>query len=65
MIIETSCNRFFLVREHANPALAQVWEGIEVKKTKAGYVPRAKAKWTMVRRAGTRIVAKESGTGWI
>ncbi len=57
MIIEDSANRFWQVRETGNPNLDHVWTGIEVKKTAAGFVPKAKARETLVRKAATKIIA--------
>lgn len=59
MIIEDSANRFFRVRETGNPNLNHVWTGIEVKRTAAGYTPKAKAREMLVRKAATRIISKE------
>lgn len=54
-IIETSDNRRFRIRD-AGPGLAHAWLGIEVKRTKAGYVPKASAREILVRKAGCRII---------
>ena len=56
MIIETSDNRFFNVRETGDVNLAHVWIGIEVKKVRGAYEPKAKARATLVRKAASRIV---------
>lgn len=56
MIIETSDNRFYSVRETGDTALAHVWVGVAVKRTKAGYVPKAKARNELVRKAACRVV---------
>lgn len=58
MIIETTGNQFFQVRETNDPDLAHVWYGIAVKRTKAGFVPKAKAREMLVRKDATRVVAK-------
>jgi hypothetical protein len=57
IIIEDSANRFFRVRETGNPALAHVYLGIEVKRTRDGFVPKANAREILVRKAATTIVA--------
>jgi len=57
MIIEDSANRFFRVRETGNADLAHVWTGIEVKRTRDGFVPKAKAREILVRKTATIIVA--------
>jgi hypothetical protein len=56
MIIETSDNRLYSVRETGDPDLAHVWIGVEVKKVRGAYVPKAKARTELVRKAATRIV---------
>lgn len=61
MIIETSCNRFFTVRD-AGPGLEHVYLGTEVKLVKGAYVPKKNAREILVRRAATRIVLNVSGT---
>ena len=60
MIIETSANQFFKVRETGDPALSHGWYGIEVKRVKGEYVPKANAREILVRKAFTRIVAHSS-----
>lgn len=57
MIIETSANQLYLVRETGNPATAHCWIGIAVKRVAGAYVPKAKARPEMVRKAASRIVA--------
>jgi hypothetical protein len=66
MIIQASDGTLYLVHDFSDPDLAHVWEGIAVKRTAAGYVPQAGAKWTPVRKAATRIVAyvPEAGAEW-
>lgn len=56
MIIETSDNHLYSVRETGDPDLAHVWIGVEVKKIRGAYVPKAKARPTLVRKDATRIV---------
>jgi hypothetical protein len=56
MIIETSCNNFYQVRETENPNLAHVWYGVAVKRVKGEWVPKAKARTELVRKEATRIV---------
>lgn len=58
MIIETSDNRFFQVRETNEPGLSHVWLGTAVKRTKSGFVPKAKAREILVRKAGSRVIAQ-------
>jgi hypothetical protein len=58
MIVETTCNRLYLVRPTGNPNLAHVWFGIEVKRKGGAYVPKTKAREVLVRREGCRIVAE-------
>lgn len=57
MIVETLANEFYNVTETNNANLAHVWFGIAVKKTKAGFVPKAKAKQILVRKEGCKVVA--------
>jgi len=55
MIIETTDNRLYrIIRELAD--IPQCWLGIEVKRTKAGYVPKAKARPGLVRKEASRVV---------
>ncbi|MGD0106321.1 MAG: hypothetical protein ABSC06_20110 [Rhodopila sp.] len=56
MIIETSGNQLYRVKETGDADLAHVWLGIEVKKVRGAYVPKARARKTLVRKAATRIV---------
>ena len=56
-IIEDTANRFWMVRDTRNADLAHVWFGVEVKRAKGAFVPKAKARETLVRREATRIVA--------
>lgn len=51
MIIETNSNQLFQVRETGDANLAHVWFGLAVKKTKAGFVPKAKARDQLVSKA--------------
>jgi hypothetical protein len=53
-IIETSSNQFFRVREAAG--IDHAWIGIEVKRVKGEWVPKAKAREILVRKAATRAV---------
>lgn len=58
MIIETSANQLYLVRETGNPATAHCWIGTAVKRVAGGaFVPKAKARPEFVRKAACRIVA--------
>ena len=56
-IIEDTANRFWMVRDTRNTDLAHVWFGVEVKRAKGGFTPKAKARETLVRREATRLVA--------
>lgn len=56
MIIETSANELFQVRETGSPDLEHVWLGIAVKRVKGEYVPKAKAREILVRKAASRVV---------
>ena len=58
MIIETSANQLFRVRECSPPA-DHVWIGSEVKRSKGAFVPKAKARDILVRKAATRLVCAE------
>lgn len=55
-IIETSSNQFFSVRETGCPDLAHVWYGVEVKRSKGAWVPKAKARERLVRKEASRTV---------
>lgn len=55
MIIETSSNQLFRVRETGNADLEHVWIGVAVKRVKGEYVPKAKAREILVRKAGCRV----------
>jgi len=57
MVVETSCNHFYSVKPTGNPNLDHVWMGVEVKKVRGEWVPKAKARPTLVRKAATRIVS--------
>jgi hypothetical protein len=56
MIIETSCNRFYQVSDFADPNLAHVWNGIEVKRVKGTWVAKKNARPSLVRKEASRIV---------
>lgn len=56
MIIETSDNRFYQVRETGDANLAHVWVGHAVKRVKGAWVAKAKARTELVRKAASRIV---------
>ncbi len=55
-IIETSANELFQVRETGNADLAHCWVGVAVKRVKGAYVPKAKAREILVRKAASRVV---------
>lgn len=56
MIIETTCNKLYDVSNHGDEMLSHCWYGIEVKRTKDGFKPKAKSRMTLVRKEATRIV---------
>lgn len=56
MIIETSANQLYSVKETGDANLAHVWYGQRVKRTAAGYVPVKKLRTEMVRKVASRIV---------
>lgn len=56
MIIETSDNRLFSVRDTGDADLQHVWWGVEVKRVGTAYVHKAKARHTLVRKAATRLI---------
>lgn len=63
MIIETSDNRFYRVREHDAPTMAHCYLGVELKRAKDGkFAPRRPANHRLhgheelVRKAATRVV---------
>jgi len=58
MIIETSANQFYQVRETNNPNLAHVWFGVEVKRAKGQWVPKAKAREMLVRKEASVIISQ-------
>lgn len=55
-VIETLAGQLFQVRD-TGPELDHVWNGIEVKRSKGTFVPKAKAREILVRKLGTRVVA--------
>jgi hypothetical protein len=55
-IIETSANQLYAVRDHASADLAHVWIGLPVKRAKGGYLPKAGARETLVRKEASRVV---------
>jgi hypothetical protein len=58
MIIETTDNRLYAVRETGDANLAHVWYGIPMKRGPGGtFAPRGKGKIELVRKAGCRILA--------
>lgn len=58
MIVETAANELFRVADLRDPEHAHVWLGTPVKLVKGAYVPKAKARDVLVRKAGCRIVAR-------
>lgn len=53
MIIRTAADQLFQVRE---AGYDHAWIGVEVKRTAAGYQPKAKAREILVRKASTEVV---------
>lgn len=51
MIVEMTDNRFFKVREHDDKDLAHLLRGIQVRRVKGGFVPKAGAKEQFVSKA--------------
>jgi hypothetical protein len=51
MIIENTANQIYRVTETSDVNLAHVWYGIEVKKVKGEWVPKAKARNQLVSKA--------------
>ena len=64
MIIETNANQLYRVRECADPNLPHVWIGTPVKREryaegdaiKVRFVPKAKAREHLIRKALCRVV---------
>ena len=56
-IIETSANQLFAVWPTNDPDLAHVFWGVQVKRSGGTFVPKAKARTTLVRKECIRIVA--------
>ncbi len=57
MIVETSANLLFQVRETNSANLSHVWFGIPVKRVKGGFAPKAGATERLIRKAGSRVIA--------
>lgn len=55
-VIEDSANRLYAVRDTEDKDLAHCFYGVEVKRIGGAYVPKAKAREYLVRRAATRHV---------
>ena len=58
MIIETSANEFYQVRDTGNEALDHVWYGQKVKRIAGGFVPVKKIRLELVRKLGCKIVTQ-------
>ena len=60
MIIETSANQMYRVRETGHPDLAHVWYGIAVKrgKIRGTYEPKKGTREELVRKTASRIIQK-------
>ena len=58
LIVESSDNRLFAVRETNNPDLAHVFHAIPMKRVKGGgFVVKGTGRMILLRKAGCRIVA--------
>lgn len=55
-IVETLANQLFQVRDL--PDVDHVWMGIEVKRVKGGFAPKAKAREILVRKLGCRVISQ-------
>ncbi len=55
-IIETSAGQHYAVRDTGDPALAHVWLGIAVKRSKGAWSPKTKAREILIRKEGSRLV---------
>lgn len=58
MIIETSCNHYYRVRETEAPGLGHVWLGVEVKRVNGQWVDKTATKPELVRKDATKIVVR-------
>jgi hypothetical protein len=56
MIIETTANQLYRVRETNDPDLAHVWYGVAVKRAGGAFVNKVSAREELVRKAGCRVV---------
>lgn len=56
MIIETSSNQLYRVRETGDADLAHVWFGVAVKRAKGEYVTKKNAREILVRKDASRVV---------
>jgi hypothetical protein len=55
MIVETTDNHLYAVKNHAD--YPQAWVGVEVKLAKGGvYVPKARTRLQLVRKEGSRVI---------
>jgi hypothetical protein len=59
MIIETSGNQLYAVRETGDPSLTHVWKGIAVRRAKirGTYETKPGATTQLVRKAAARVVS--------
>jgi hypothetical protein len=63
MIVETSDNRFYSVRETGNPDLGHLWVGIEVRLTKGKWVKRPNRRGggnrpQLIRKAASKVITE-------
>lgn len=56
-IIEDSANRFWAVWETGEATLAHVFWGVQIKRSGGTFVPKAKARTELVRKACTKVIA--------
>jgi len=56
MVIETSANQFYRVKETKCPDLQHVWYGVAVKRTREGFVDKKNAHETLIRKDCCRVV---------
>ncbi|WP_035670092.1 hypothetical protein [Bradyrhizobium liaoningense] len=61
MIIETTANQLYLVKDYADTDLAHVWEGRRVARIKGGFRFVKRVRPEMVRKAGCKIVEQHPG----
>lgn len=55
-IIETSFNRFYLVKDSTDPNLAHCYIGTELKRSRSGTFTEKNSRIELVRKAATKII---------